>query len=221
MINLIFQKKIYFLFTALFLVFLGALIFLYPTGRSFFIINGIHFPLADFFFSYFTHAGDGLVVVVICLIIFLFYRFSAGLAALMGHGMTGLLCFVFKQFVFEAKRPKLFFWNNKMVHYIDGVNVNIEHSFPSGHTATAFFIFTFIVLIMRIENRMAEIVLFLCAALVAWSRVYLAQHFIGDVFAGAILGIICAFGAWMLYFTLRRNRALAKNVFTVFKKRKA
>ena len=219
MIDLISQKKIYFFSTALFLFFIGVLIFLYPEGRSFFIINGLHFPLADVFFTYFTYAGDGLVVLVICLLILLFYRFSTGIAALLGHGLTGLFCYVFKQFVFEAKRPMLHFWNNKMIHYVEGVHVNIEHSFPSGHTATAFFIFTFMALFMRYENWIAEFLLFLCAALVAWSRVYLAQHFIGDVFAGALLGMICAFIAQWIHFSLRKNKTLRKNIITLIDKK--
>ncbi len=58
-------------------------------------------------------------------------------------------------------------------------------SFPSGHAAGAFALALLIVLFWPRWRRHA----FLAAALVAFSRVYLGQHYPSDVLAGAILGL--------------------------------
>ena len=67
-------------------------------------------------------------------------------------------------------------------------------SFPSGHTATAVagaFVFTRVLP----EGRVAW---WLLAAAIAYSRLYLGVHYPLDVAAGALVGIVCAFGIWRL-----------------------
>jgi undecaprenyl-diphosphatase len=67
-------------------------------------------------------------------------------------------------------------------------------SFPSGHTATAVagaFVFTRVLPERRV-------VWWLLAAAIAYSRLYLGVHYPLDVAAGAIVGIVCAFGLWRL-----------------------
>jgi undecaprenyl-diphosphatase len=59
-------------------------------------------------------------------------------------------------------------------------------SFPSGHSATAFAGAAFLVMVLR---RPRALLLFVPAALVAFSRVYLGAHYPSDVFAGAALGL--------------------------------
>jgi membrane-associated phospholipid phosphatase len=71
------------------------------------------------------------------------------------------------------------------------------HSFPSGHTTSAFALFFSLALIMRRPGWDAAC--FALAALVALSRVYLAQHFLADTLAGAGLGVATAWAvAWYL-----------------------
>ena len=61
-------------------------------------------------------------------------------------------------------------------------------SFPSGHSATAFACAT---VIAWAEPRLAAPV-FVLAALVAWSRVYVGVHYPLDVIGGAALGVLVA-----------------------------
>jgi undecaprenyl-diphosphatase len=60
-----------------------------------------------------------------------------------------------------------------------------DHSFPSGHAATSFAGAT---VIGAIAPR-ARVPLYVLAALVAWSRVYVGVHYPLDVAAGALLGV--------------------------------
>jgi undecaprenyl-diphosphatase len=64
-------------------------------------------------------------------------------------------------------------------------------SFPSGHTAQTFFIATLVVSHFQPPVGLA-IVLYVIAALVATTRVYLGVHYPRDAIAGAILGLIWA-----------------------------
>jgi undecaprenyl-diphosphatase len=64
----------------------------------------------------------------------------------------------------------------------------LEVSFPSGHAATAFAGATALV---RFLPRRA-VPLYLLAAAIAWSRVYVGVHYVSDVIVGAALGVVTA-----------------------------
>jgi len=197
-----------------------ALLVLYPNGRSFFIINGIHHPVADVIFTKMTYLGDGITLAIIGLLLAFFYRVSAGLVSLLGLALCGLSVFVLKTYLFPGyDRPKLFFHGNPMVHYAEDYT-NIENSFPSGHTLTAFCCFTFLVLLRFGVPRINQVIFALAAILAAYSRVYLAHHFIGDVLAGALIGVLYAFLLYYLYQTMRNKNWLGKPVIAYFKPRK-
>ena len=62
------------------------------------------------------------------------------------------------------------------------------HSFPSGHTVTAFsmgVIFTY-----WSNNRALGPLLLLIAVMVGYSRMYLSEHFFEDVTAGSVMGVL-------------------------------
>ncbi len=64
-------------------------------------------------------------------------------------------------------------------------------SFPSSHSALAFFCAYFITRTLRL-SRLETIVAYGLAALVAISRIYLGAHYVTDTLAGAVLGICIA-----------------------------
>ena len=66
------------------------------------------------------------------------------------------------------------------------------HSFPSGHTGTAFAFFGVPLFAHRQRGWWA----LLAAAAIAWSRVYLNVHHLSDVTTGALIGLITAFFVW-------------------------
>lgn len=84
-----------------------------------------------------------------------------------------------------------------------------DFSFPSGHTTSAFAAATALFLVHRRYGFAA----LLFAALMAFSRLYLFVHFPTDILIGAVIGILCAWGAVAIVggvarrFTCRRTCA--------------
>jgi membrane-associated phospholipid phosphatase len=70
----------------------------------------------------------------------------------------------------------------------DGDRRRSNSSFPSSHAANAFAIAA---VFARRVRRLA-VPMWLLAATVAWSRIYLNRHFLSDVVVGAVLGLACA-----------------------------
>lgn len=60
--------------------------------------------------------------------------------------------------------------------------------FYSAHASNAFFIATFLSILLKDKIKYLPYSLFLWASVVAYSRVYLGMHFPGDVLFGALMG---------------------------------
>ena len=73
------------------------------------------------------------------------------------------------------------------------------HSFPSGHAARAFLIAT---IAIGLGPAWLAIVLWIWAPLVALARVAMGVHYLSDIVAGAVLGILIAFIALQVYLPL-------------------
>jgi membrane-associated phospholipid phosphatase len=154
------------------------------------LINDLHNPFFDFFFKYITHLGEGWFAVPAC--IFLIYcNKKWGLSASIICVSSALITQFNKHFVFEnAHRPALVLKEFKL-NFVDGVEVLNYYSFPSGHTTLAFAIFTCLAFIYK--KPFYQLLFFFCALLVAFSRIYLLQHFLRDTIVGSAIGFVCAF----------------------------
>lgn len=168
---------------------------LIPKGSDVLWINGHHTPLLDIFFKTITNLGDGFVFIPIAVVtLFLGLRYFIALA--LSAVVHGLIVSLFKRVLFHgSERPRNFI-DPDLLHFVSGVDVHGTNTFPSGHTATAFCAAMVITLIAR--NKMIGGVALLLALLIGYSRVYLAQHFLMDVAAGAMVGGITTFIIWQL-----------------------
>jgi membrane-associated phospholipid phosphatase len=192
-----------FFFTIAIMLAIGVVILVFGKNDSFQLINSHNHPVADLFFKYYTYAGDGLMWALL-IIFFIFSRHRFLIAIVSGLIISTALSQFLKRIIFfEDFRPITYLSENFPVHTVGGVLMNKLHSFPSGHTATAF---TIALLLAFLINKKAwSIILPLLALLVGYSRVYLAQHFLTDVLLGILIGIISAIFSLMIYRTFVKS----------------
>jgi membrane-associated phospholipid phosphatase len=152
-------------------------------------LNQNHHPFLDAFFKYSTHLGDGLILIPVFIFALRRNYFLSLVFALSTFVESLLVQVVLKNgFFADVVRPIKYIAQSDLLHRVEGVDIHTLHSFPSGHTQTAFLLATFIVLFCK-RSSVAYVLLFLATA-VALSRVYILQHFFIDVWVGSIIGYV-------------------------------
>ena len=175
----------------------GILILVLGKNGSFQLINSNHNDLADQVFKYFTHYGDGLMWIPLG-IYCLFYRRKYFIAVVAGVIISTILAQFLKRVVYpDELRPISYLSEVFPVHVVDGVTMRKVHSFPSGHTTTAFAMA--LIMAYIINRKTWSVILPVLASLAGYSRVYLAQHFPTDIFAGMCIGIVSAILSLLIY----------------------
>ncbi|HTL80772.1 MAG TPA: phosphatase PAP2 family protein [Bacteroidia bacterium] len=151
-------------------------------------MNAHYSAIGDLVMPWITYMGDGLVVTVLVLLLFAInrnYAFFTGISCLVASGITQLLKHTY---YYGVPRPAYEFPGK--LHLIHGLKNYLYDTFPSGHSTLAFaFFFS---LAIGAEKNWVKMLFLFCAFLVAWSRIYLSQHFLEDTFAGSIIGTITA-----------------------------
>ena len=181
----------------------GILILALGKNGAFQLINSNHNEIADQFFKYFTHYGDGLMWAPLGIYCF-FYRRKYFIAVVAGVLISTILAQFLKRVVYpEELRPISYLSESFPVHIVDDVIMRKVHSFPSGHTTTAFAMA--LIMAYIINRKVWSVILPLLASLAGYSRVYLAQHFPTDIFAGMCIGIISAILSLLVYKVIIRR----------------
>lgn len=178
------------LFYSLYFLFLftgSILIFTQEKGNEILFFNELHTPVFDHIFKWTTQLAE-IPLFIFILIVAIRFSYGRGLALLTSCSITFLIIQFLKKIVFESQvRPSLFFQGKAELNFVQGIQIAYHHSFPSGHTAAAFALFT--LLALMIENKKWSILFFILALMVGISRVYLLQHFFRDVYAGSFIGV--------------------------------
>jgi membrane-associated phospholipid phosphatase len=201
-------------FFGYFIIFISACLFLASNGKtgSFLFLNRYHRHWLDNFFIAFTYVGDGLFAILLVIIFyFVIKKRKLAVTLLLAYSLTGILAQLIKPLV-HSRRPKAFFHPEKMSFFIDDIIHSGNNSFPSGHTVTAFALAT--VFAFYTNRQWHYILLLVLAVLAAFSRIYLAQHFLADVIGGSFIGV--AGGIISVYLT----RNLKENKLVFRKKKK-
>ncbi len=175
-------------------------------------------PFIDNFFFYITYLGDGVLGAVIVLIAFLI-NIRLGIYATLSFAFAALTTnFLKYQFFQDFDRP---FWDwQYVVGYdvkkVEGVELLIKKSFPSGHATQAFALF--FAFAMAAKKQSFKLVLLSIAILGAYSRVYLSQHWLQDITAGSIIGVFYSIVFYLLFYGQENTQNLDKPLMHLFKK---
>jgi len=147
------------------------------------IVRLKHLRLIDWFMLFFPKLGNGYIYPVLGIFV-LCFDYSKGKYLV----MSGIIAFSIELTVYRLlksiiKRTRPFETISEIRNL---VKVPDRFSFPSGHTAAAF------VMAVILSNFYPQLMvpLFLTASVIGFSRVYNGVHYLGDVFGGALIGII-------------------------------
>ena len=157
----------------------------------------------DLFFFYITWLGSILVLLPAGATVIVLFRRALHFSdmCLIIGGLLGasLLAHLLK-ILFARPRPTVV---SEMM-----VNMPPDFSFPSAHTAqaTSFFIALGLVASHYLPEKTGFAVWLFCGLLISFvglSRIYLKVHYISDVIAGAILGVVWVFILnWLIHAVL-------------------
>ena len=153
----------------------------------------------DKFFQFMSFIVEAHVFIALALILAIYnYRGTILIGAV---GLVTLVVSSLLKFIFAEPRPLLYFENiGKLdtINLVEGYSAHIGlTSFPSGHTMAAFAIFLALAIILK--RKYVDFIMICLALLVGLSRIYLVNHFLEDVLAGSILGLLITLGLnWTL-----------------------
>lgn len=150
----------------------------------------------DYVCLYGTYLGDGWIIVGFCVLLYFFYpRIALALLLmyLLSSGLTQLL----KHTLFVGwNRPQWFIREAGLPDnlLVPGAELTYANSFPSGHTTAAFAMFAGLALFLK--KKISPLLFLLLAVFVAFTRLYLLQHFLRDTIAGSLIGTAAAYGVY-------------------------
>jgi membrane-associated phospholipid phosphatase len=182
-----------------YLLFLAVCLFFllnYSKVPGFVWLNEYHSWTMDLFFLIYTNVGDGLFSIGIFLILLWLRKPLPGWEIVFAFLLSGLAVQVLKN-AFPMPRPRTLIGDEHYNYFIKSVTHVGNASFPSGHTATAFG--TAALLSIFTKKKKYSYLFLVAALLVAYSRIYLGQHFLQDVFAGALIGVPSALVVYSVF----------------------
>jgi undecaprenyl-diphosphatase len=111
------------------------------------------------------------------------------LIVMVAYLSSGIVAQIFKAIIY-APRPSLYFKLHEYKYYIDTFETSRAgaNSFPSGHSASVYALVT--VFAVYFKRKYISFCLITIGILAGYSRIYLAHHFLIDVLAGMILGLL-------------------------------
>ena len=165
----------------------------------YFAVNGLYTAWGDITAPYVTDLGDGNTIIIVSVILLLFsYRAAFLLSS--SYAITSIVAQILK-YSFDMPRPKVYFADQlSRIHFVKDLYILQVHSFPSGHTVTAFA--AGVVITYLVKDKRWGVLLLMVALLIGYSRMYLSQHFFEDVLAGSVVGTMVTL-LWLSYIDRR------------------
>lgn len=179
----------FFLYFGGWLIITSALLLFTSKYASFVSINHLRSLPADVFFTIFTDLGNGNILIPLA-ILFLYKKNYRVLAGILFSALLIALISAWLKHAFNHPRPLACYGKN-VVETARWITLYSRYSFPSGHTETAFCLAAYLSFSFR-NNKSVILISFLGAVFTAYSRIYLGEHFLEDVWGGSIIGVLVA-----------------------------
>jgi membrane-associated phospholipid phosphatase len=176
----------------------GFCLVVFSAKDIFFQLNTFHTLYLDTFFQNYTLLGDGVFSIAVFLVLLLAERGALAMQVITGYLFSGMISQVLKRLI-HAPRPQAIIQNTEYPYFIDGITHTGMTSFPSGHTTSVFALA--VLLALNTNDKRRSPIYLVTAIITGYSRIYLGQHFLADVVAGALIGILSAL---VVYWYLRR-----------------
>ncbi|MCD7972732.1 MAG: phosphatase PAP2 family protein [Candidatus Azobacteroides sp.] len=201
--KLILENRYYYTTILIMVLTGGIILLLYSKAEVTLWINQHHLPLLDNIILITDKMGTIYFAMLAWVLIWILKGNKTAFYAAVCFMAVALVTTFIKYILFPGVlRPVPYFDTipDLSLRLIEGVKQLETESFPSGHTSSAFAIFTYFALILP-DKRM-HFLLALAALSVGYGRMYLSQHFITDVYTGMILGVTIT---TVLYWFLTRK----------------
>lgn len=175
----------------------------------------------DVFFKYITHIGDGIFAILLVLII-AYFNVRNALFVLSSYVLASLVATVFKRIIYpDVFRPDFTFkyFVGEKLNLIDGIEMLSSNSFPSGHATTSFAVF--IALAFLAKNQSFKMLFLLLALIGAFSRTYISQHWLIDIYVGSVIGFLSVLISYLFIYIKSNSEKLNKPFREIYKKNKS
>lgn len=180
------------------LFFVIGLIFIvnFQNGEELIFFSERRHIIPNYFFWLVNFLGEAYFYILACVILIFLKQFKNSIFVAL-TGITTLLSSQLLKYYFDKPRPLIYFSELIKEPYhlkpVPGVEIvsSYTSSFPSGHTMSAFALYGILSFIIDKPSFVKPI--FLSFAVFAGiARIYLGQHFLEDVLAGALFGTVLA-----------------------------
>lgn len=202
------MKKILSVYVVAYLILLSTILgmlYVYPKLELHLMLNSHHTGIQDTFFPYFSILAEGPLY-ILALLPMLWKKFRLTLFFALCELSAGTILQVLKHIISHPRPVSAFEeYSDAVLPVVQGVDLHHSNSFPSGHASTFFVFCTCCVLLLayrygqKVRQNSQESCILPCvlavllvafAALGAYSRIYLSQHFLSDVCVGSIIGVV-------------------------------
>lgn len=190
----------------LFIMFCGLFLSIYPNkiAAQLAFHHAWYSPAGYWWMGVVTSWGEAHLFAIVIIAVALQKRYLMAMEFLTAGIVSSIVVQSLKRMVFApSPRPMAVIkWSETLLP--EGLEVPLQFAFPSGHTTTAFVFFT--LLALHFKKISVQILAAIAVIGVGLSRVYLMAHWIPDVMAGAVLGMILALLVNRAFIAIKKSR---------------